>query len=289
VSVTLLPDVLRSEAYRLVRNRMAVFWSVFFVPLLFVLGGLIYHWVNKSKAAELAAAAHLPADLLAAAPVNLMDGLGVGVSAMANGAVLVFMLIGAATLYAGDYRWETWRLTSARNSRVNLILGKVAVFKLAALTTMATFLIAGLIFSLTEALIYGKSLTIDPEGFEAGQFVLLVLLAWVRIVQYAMIALLTAVVTRSLLASLFVPVVIGFAQSLLGGPGLTLLGWEPTQWQSQLLLPGLAYDTLKAVIGDAPGQPDGLAVKALVSLTLWTLAPIAAAIGWFSRQDLSKE
>ena len=289
MSVTLLPDVLRSEAYRLVRNRMAVFWSVFFVPLLFVLGGLIYHWVNKSKAAELAAAAHLPADLLAAAPVNLMDGLGVGVSAMANGAVLVFMLIGAATLYAGDYRWETWRLTSARNSRVNLILGKVAVFKLAALTTMATFLIAGLIFSLTEALIYGKSLTIDPEGFEAGQFVLLVLLAWVRIVQYAMIALLTAVVTRSLLASLFVPVVIGFAQSLLGGPGLTLLGWEPTQWQSQLLLPGLAYDTLKAVIGDAPGQPDGLAVKALVSLTLWTLAPIAAAIGWFSRQDLSKE
>ena len=289
MSVTLLPDVLRSEAYRLVRNRMAVFWSVFFVPLLFVLGGLIYHWVNKSKAAELAAAAHLPADLLAAAPVNLMDGLGVGVSAMANGAVLVFMLIGAATLYAGDYRWETWRLTSARNSRVNLILGKVAVFKLAALATMATFLIAGLIFSLTEALIYGKSLTIDPEGFEAGQFVLLVLLAWVRIVQYAMIALLTAVVTRSLLASLFVPVVIGFAQSLLGGPGLPLLGWEPTQWQAQLLLPGLAYDTLKATIGGAPGQPEGLALKAIVSLTLWTLAPLAAAIAWFGRQDLSKE
>ena len=289
MSVTLLPDALRSEAYRLVRNRMAVFWSVFFVPLLFVLGGLIYHWVNKSKAAELAAAANLPADLLAAAPVNLMDGLGVGVSAMANGAVLVFMLIGAATLYAGDYRWETWRLTSARNSRVNLILGKVAVFKLAALATMATFLIAGLIFSLTEALIYGKSLTIDPEGFEAGQFVLLVLLAWVRIVQYAMIALLTAVVTRSLLASLFVPVVIGFAQSLLGGPGLPLLGWEPTQWQAQLLLPGLAYDTLKATIGGAPGQPEGLALKAIVSLTLWTLAPLAAAIAWFGRQDLSKE
>ena len=289
MSVTLLPDALRSEAYRLVRNRMAVFWSVFFVPLLFVVGGLIFHIVNKSKAAELAGATSLPAELLAAAPVNLMDGLGVGVGAIANGAVLVFMLIGAATLYAGDYRWETWRLTSARNSRVNLLLGKVAVFELTALATMATFLIAGLIFSLTEALIYGKSVTVDAEGFKAGQFVLLVVLAWVRIVQYAMIALLAAVVTRSMLATLFVPVVVGFAQSLLGGPGLALLGWDPAEWQSQLLLPGLAYDTLKAVIGGAPGQPDGLALKAIVSLTLWTLAPLAAAIAWFSRQDLSKE
>jgi ABC-2 type transport system permease protein len=61
------------------------------------------------------------------------------------------------------------------------------------------------------------------------------------------------------------------------------------QWQAQLLLPGLAYDTLKATIGGAPGQPDGLALKAIVSLTFWTLAPLAAAIAWFSRQDLSKE
>lgn len=289
MSVTLLPDALRSEAYRFVRNRMAVFWSVFFVPLLFIAGGAIFHMVNKSKAAELAAATNLPADLLTAAPVNLMDGLGIGVGAVANGAILVFMLIGAATLYAGDYRWETWRLTSARNSRVNLLLGKIAVFKLTALATMAAFLIASLIFSLTEALVYGRSLTVDAEGFKASQFVLLLLLAWVRIVQYAMVALLAAVLTRSMLATLFVPVVVGFAQSLIGGPGLGLLGWEPTDWQSQLLLPGLAYDALKAAIGGAPGQPDGLTLKAIVSLALWTLVPLAAAIAWFSRQDLSKE
>ncbi|ADL00848.1 hypothetical protein [Brevundimonas subvibrioides] len=289
MSVTLLPDAVRSEAYRLVRNRMAVFWSVFFVPLLFIAGGAIFHLVNKGKAAELAGATGLPADLLTAAPVNLMDGFGIGVGAIANGAILVFMLIGAATLYAGDYRWETWRLTSARNSRVNLLLGKLAVFKLTALATMATFLIAGLLFSVTEAVIYGRSLTFDAEGFKAGQFGLLVLLAWVRIVQYAMIALLAAILTRSMLATLFVPVVVGFAQSLLGGPGLGLLGWEPTAWQSQLLLPGLAYDTLKAAIGGAPGLADGLTLKAVVSLALWTLAPLAAAIALFSRQDLSKE
>ena len=38
-----------------------------------------------------------------------------------------FVLIGAATIYAGDYRWETWRLISARNTRSNLLAGKVVV------------------------------------------------------------------------------------------------------------------------------------------------------------------
>lgn len=286
MSVTLLPDAALSEGYRLVRNRMAVFWSVFFVPVLFVAGSIIFHLVEKGRAAAPGAVAP-PAGLDAS--VNLFDGFGNGVALMANGAILVFMLIGAATLYAGDYRWETWRLTSARNSRINLLLGKVAVFKLLALAAIVAFLIAGLTSSLTQAVIYGRPLIVDPEGFKLGEFGLLVLLAWVRIVQYAMIALLAAVLTRSLLAALFVPVVLGFAQTLLGSQGLILLGWEPADWQSQLLLPGLAYNALKAAIGGAPGQPDGLTLKAIVSLALWTVVPLAAAITWFARQDLSKE
>lgn len=285
----MLADSVRSELYRLLRNRMAVFWSVLFVPLLFVGGGLIFHMVTKGHSVEIQGAATLPTVMAPNAPVNLMNGLGVAVSTVANGGMLVFLLIGAATLYAGDYRWETWRLISARNSRMNHLVGKVAVFKLTALTAMFLFLIAGLVFSLTEALVYGKSLIIHAPGFDLGQFLLLILLGWVRIVQYAMIALLTAVVTRSMLATLFVPVVLGFAQSLLGGPGLTLLGWEPSLWQSQLLLPGLAYDTLKAAINEAPGLPEGIVLKAIVSLTLWLLVPLAGAIAWFNRQDLSKE
>jgi len=282
----MLTDAVRSEGYRFLRNRTAVIWSVFFVPLLFVVGGIGFHLIEKGRtAAQGAVALSANADT----SINLFDGFGIGVSAMANGAILVFLLIAAATLYAGDYRWETWRLTSARNSRVNLLLGKVAVFKLTALAAMATFVIAGVVFGLTQALVTGRPLAIDPEGFKLGEFALLVLLAWVRIVQYAMIALLAAVLTRSMMAALFIPVVLGFAQSLFGGPGLALLGWEPSLWQSQLLLPGLAYDTLKAAIGDAPGQPDGLALKAIVSLALWLLLPLVGAIAWFQRQDLSKE
>ncbi|WP_298163207.1 hypothetical protein [Brevundimonas sp.] len=291
----MLADSVLSEFYRLMRNRMAVFWSVLFVPLLFVAGGIIFHLATKSRMEEMTgdlSATGIAATAQAKSVEDLGQDLLKIAGIVANGAILVFMLIGASTLYAGDYRWETWRLTSARNSRINLILGKVGVFKILTLIAIAIFIVAGLIFSISGAVINGSSLAFTFDGSDAGSFILTLLLGYVRIIQYAMIALLAAVMTRSLLAALFVPVVLGFAQTLLGGPGLALLGWEPTGWPAQLLLPGLAFDTLKAVVGPdgAPaGMPDGLAIKALISLTLWTLAPLAGAVAWFNRQDLSKE
>ena len=57
-----------------------------------------------------------------------------------------------------------------------------------------------------------------------------------------------------------------------------------------LLLPGLAYDTLKAAVSPGPmPMPEGAVMKAIVSLTLWCVVPVAASIAWFQRQDLSKE
>ncbi|MEK6838452.1 MAG: hypothetical protein AABY08_01775, partial [Candidatus Thermoplasmatota archaeon] len=64
--------------------------------------------------------------------------------------------------------WETWRLTSARNSRINLILGKVGVFKLLTLIAIAVFIVAGLIFSLSGAVINGSSLAFTFDGGDAG-------------------------------------------------------------------------------------------------------------------------
>ncbi len=290
----MLADSLRSELYRLLRNRMAVFWSALFVPIVFAVGGIAFHILTKSRTAE------MTGDLSAAglqavadnSPVDLGQGLLQVAGASANGAALVFLLIGAATLYAGDYRWETWRLITARNSRINLILGKIGALKLLALAGVAAFLIAGVIFGIAQSVIYGRPLGFTMDGGDAGSFALTLLLSYIRLIQYAMIALLTAVLTRSLLAALFVPVVLGFAQTLLGGPGLGLLGWEPSSWPAQLLLPGLAYDSLKAMVTGgvgAPAAPEGLAFKSILSLALWTLAPLGGAVAWFNRQDLSKE
>lgn len=284
----MLFDAVRAEAYRISRNWMLLIWSLLFVPVLYFGGGLIFHKVTQSKLDE--AMTVLPAGLTHAS-INVGDALIKGVGLSANGAILVFMLIAAATLYAGDYRWETWRLITARNSRVNLILGKVGTFKGLALLAMLAFLIANLFLTIGQSIITDSPLTFSMDGEGVGQFVLVGLLAFIRIVQYAMIALLTAVLTRSLLATLFVPLVLGFTQSLIGGPGMVFLQWSPEDWIAQLVLPGLAYDTLKAVAlgGSGGAVPDGVAIKSIVSLALWTLVPLAGAIAWFGRQDLSKE
>lgn len=292
MSVTMLADAVRSEAYRLTRNRITVFWSVLLVPILFAIGGVAFHVLTKTKGDPLAAQAGL-AQLAAAQPVNLAEALTFGAANAANGILLIFTLIGAATVYAGDYRWETWRLISARNTRTALILGKVGVVKLMALGASLAFIIAAFIFFIAQAVVSGRPITFSLDGAEAGHAALLWLLAYIRIVQFGLIALLTAVATRSLMAAMFVPWALGFVQSILGSiPAMMILRMKPDGWTAQTLLPGLAYDTLKSAVVPGIAQvpfADAPVEKAIVGLALWCLVPLVAAILLFKRQDLSKE
>jgi ABC-2 type transport system permease protein len=106
-----------------------------------------------------------------------------------------------------------------------------------------------------------------------------------------MMGMLAAVVTRSLLAALFVPLVFGIAQ-FFSPQMLGPMGVMPDAWLSVLVNPGAATDAIQAAIAGgvrAAALPDGLLPKAWVSLTLWTVVPLAGALAWFRRQDLSKE
>ena len=287
----MLADAIRSESYRLLQNRTAVFWSVFFVPIVGLILSTVGFFLLKSKAAQINGG-QLPPELSLGGPLDLGQAIANNAGDLANPAILAFLLIGAATLYAGDYRWETWRLISARNSRPNLLLGKVAVLKLLTLNAMLVILATGALSEVIKAGIFARPLTFSFGAAEAGQFGLLFLLCFVRVIQFLMISLLAATVTRSLLAALFIPLVLGVGQFFLGGPFAPMLGLEPGDWLTQLLLPGTAFETLKSLIEggmEASTLPDGVMIKALVSLALWTLVPLAAAIAWFNRQDLSKE
>lgn len=285
----LIADSIRSEAYRLSRNRMAVFWSVGFVPVLFLALGFVANLVMKAKSEELTA--KVPELNMPPGPLDLGLELVRGVANLANPIVLLFVLIGVATLYAGDYRWETWRLITARNSRLNLLLGKVVVAAGLTVVGLAAWMIAGVIGDVIKAAVFERPLAFTFGGDEAGRLGLAALLTWARVMQFTMMALLAAVVTRSLLAALFVPLAVAIGQFFLM-QFMGVVSLEPGDWIAQLLMPGLAADMLKALIQGGPAAataPDGVAIKAVTSLALWLLWPLAAALAWFQRQDLSKE
>ncbi|WEK58751.1 MAG: ABC transporter permease subunit [Candidatus Brevundimonas phytovorans] len=285
----MLADAVRSESWRLLKNRTVLSWSLIFVPLVW-LAVLIGGAVIDAKVDRMAA--QLPPQLASArAALDLGDTLLSAAGQLANPALLAFLLIGAATVFSSDYRWETWRLITARNSRPNLIMGKVGAVKLMTLAGLILFLAAALLGAAIKGVVLDQDLVFRFGGEEALTFGLLFLLAFVRVVQFLLLSLLTAVLTRSQLAALFVPLVIGVAQAFL----VTLapiVGWSAADWQTLLLFPGAAYEALKAVIlGGVPTAvlQDGVVLRAVASLALWSLVPFSLALWWFSRQDLSKE
>ncbi|EGF94019.1 hypothetical protein [Brevundimonas diminuta] len=286
----MLADAIRSETWRLLQNRTAMFWSIVFVPvisLVLAIGGFLFLQSKMDGAIQT-----LPPELkLNARAVDLGQSLVDAAGALAHPAVLAFLLIGAATVFAGDYRWETWRLITARNSRPNLIMGKAGAVKLLTLAGLALLLVASMGADVAKGLIFGRSFAFGFGGDEAQSFGLLALLSYVRAVQFLLLSLLAATVTRSLLAALFVPLVIGVGQFFLAKMS-PLFGWQMGDWATMLLFPGEGYELLKVLVQggmEAALVPAGAAWRALTGLALWSFAPFFLALWWFQRQDLSKE
>ena len=290
----MLVDAIRAEGFRLSKNRTALFWSLLFVPIISLAIGAVTNFVLKGSETKILGDEKMPPELKAAlgrGTLDMADALVTAAGNLANPLVLLFVLIGAATLYAGDYRWETWRLISARNSRVNLLLAKLAVVAVLALAAMGFMLLGSVLENLIKAAVFERTLTFAMTGEAAGRFLGFFALSWLRIIQFAMMGMLAAVVTRSLLAALFVPLVVGIAQFFT--PQMLLpMGVMPDAWLSVLVNPGAATDAIQAAIAGgerAASLPDGILLKAWISIALWTLAPLAGALAWFRKQDLSKE
>jgi len=286
----MLADAIRSEAYRFGKNRMGVFWTLIFVPIFALVISVGMMLFTKYKAAQFTVNGET-VSLTPSGEQNLLTGLLDASGDITNPLIFAFLLIGAATVYAGDYRWETFRLITARNARPNLILGKVVtVLGLTVLAVVGWFVFS-VVADLIQSFIFARPLTAAITGEQLGQTLSLIGLGLLRLIQFTMLSLAAAVITRSLLAALFVPLVVTIGQFFLmqfmGAVGLT-----PADWLAQLLIPGLGYDLIKDLIEGGPPAaqaPDNAVLMGLTSLTLWTVIPLAAALAWFQRQDLSKE
>jgi ABC-2 type transport system permease protein len=288
----MLLDAIRAEGFRLSKSRTTWFWSVFFAPIVTLALGVLVMFVIKASEGQITSQGQIPpevVEMMSKVPINLATEIVTAAGRLDSILLLPFVLIGAATLYAADYRWETWRLISARNTRTNLLLGKLATIAMLGLIALLVMLLASVAEAVVKASIFARPLTFELEAKDVGGFFALGGLAFLRVIQFTMLGMLTAVVTRSLLAALFVPLVIAVAQGL--SPQLFgSMAMKPDDWLPMLVNPGASMDALKAIAsGASAALPDGIAIKAWLSMALWTLLPLAGAIFWFNRQDLSKE
>lgn len=280
----MLLDAFKSEAYRLSKNRSTLFWAVGFVPLVMVVGGsAVAHFISsKTKEMKTGIEAASNADL--AAPFVTMSGQ------VANVASIAFLLIAAATLFAGDYRWETWRLISARNSRTNLMAGKLLTLLALVVGASLLFLVSVVMLLVIASLIEGSPMSLALSAEQGRQLGLNYALGVARIVQVLVLALLAATVTRSLMAALFVPIALSIAQSM-GEKFLIFANIMPTDWQAIAFSPGLAFSHLKtAILGGLPPElANTVPMLSLTSLGLWIAVPVILSFVLFQRQGMSKE
>ncbi|MFN7535519.1 MAG: hypothetical protein ACK5QD_11340, partial [Brevundimonas sp.] len=280
--------------FRLIHSRTTWFWSVIFLPILTLVVGVPAAWVMKANMARLAADTDAPPELkamLVPGPMNLGDSLRQSAGARAGPGLLLFTLIGAATVYAGDYRWETWRLLRPRNGRIPLVVGKVLVVTGLSLIAMVVLTAATMTSEAIRGVIFDRTLGFSLNGEQTGALFGLWGLAALRVSQFLMLGLLAAVATRSLMAALFVPLAVGVAQFL--APNLLgAMGQAPDSWIVLLASPGAALAALQGLLDPtavALADPGLLPLKAWLSLLGWTVLPLAGALVLFQRQDLSKE
>jgi ABC-2 type transport system permease protein len=271
----MLADAIAAERFRLSRDRVSLFWGFAFAPLasmLFSMAGdlfvrLVFHKVIPGQTTDVA---------------NRAMGAVAGVSGPITA---LFLLIGAAAIFAGDYRWETWRLLTPRNSRLNLLAAKLIVFAEAAawslLLTAVTAIVAGLFSSVVNL-----APVVGPGAGSAfpGQFAGVFLVTWLEILMIGALAATIGVATRSTMGAVIAGLVVVAVQSGLGATQ------AETTWKS-LAIPAYAGRILKTfVAAPAEARPElGAAGLGLALLVVWVVVLAAAAAVVFKRQDLTRE
>ena len=283
----MLADVLSAEGFKLARNRLTAFFAFLFLPAAALVMTLVGElWL--SGAMQPRDGAPLP-DI----PFDFSQALTTSIQYASNPLIILFCLIGAATLFGGEYRWETWRLILPRARRLTQLSAKIIVYLGASglsllLTSLAIFA-AGLIV----AIVKDRTLVGAIDGDEAMTALASFGIGWLRLIQAGALAALAGVLTRSIMAALLVPLGIGIAQGILqaittnGVPPSGMEAWQP------LAMPALAGDLLAGALQSVDfsglGVPEGMVQLSLLSFVIWIGVGFGGAMLLFLRQDLSKE
>ncbi|HJR57604.1 MAG TPA: hypothetical protein VJ798_13590 [Rhizomicrobium sp.] len=273
----MLADAVAAEAYKFLRQRGGLFWGFCAVPL----GMLIFHlgvdtWMNSRISVPL----HMDIGR------QILNGLNGGGSAFFH----IFFIAGATAIFSGEYRWETWRLLTPRNSRINLLAAKFMVYAIAAAISLLMLGVAYGVHGLYAGTLSGR-ITLPGADFPllaAGTF----LVNWAELLLLGAFTALVAVTTRANIGPLIAGICFSFAQSLASSPMVAPLWDNRLRWLA--LFPGRTTQYLRSLLGGEPIAPNlysdpALLLPAILFLTGWILLLGGATLIRFQRQDLPRE
>lgn len=275
----MLADAIAAERFRLLRDRSALFWGFCFVPIvgfmLSVGGDLFLRNVIKKP--------------MPGVTVGLVDQVIKALSGGASTFGALFLMIGAAAVLASDYRWETWRLLTPRNTRQNLLLAKLVVVGEAVFWSLLLTAVLSAFAALVGSVISGRGLAFSMFDRNLFDVVGVLAITWLEAMTLAALAACVGVLSRSTMGVVIACLGVRFVQTVLAS-SLRLMEQGQPSWKL-LALPAFDADLLRAALLD-PGQlgaASGSAGVALAVLAAWVAILATAAVFLFRRQDLTKE
>jgi ABC-2 type transport system permease protein len=189
--------------------------------------------------------------------------------------------------FGADYRWETWRLQTPRNSRMNLMLAKFVVFALAAAIGLLLMPLGGFLGALLRVVIEGSHVDLPSLGPWFLGFLRAFAGSWLETLVVGGVAAFIAVATRSNVAAIIVTLLAAFAQAIT--LGIVTAIPKPITLDQMATFPSLAGQ----VVRGQPIGPDQVVVAgapiAALFLILWLAVLAAATIALFQRQELTRE
>lgn len=271
-----MSGLVAAELLKLLHQRGALFWGFLALPAFATLAA----FALESVAPVAAGGAPLGLE------VHPVRSAIRALSIAGNPVAQLFFAVGAAAIFAVDYRHSTWRHLVPRRGRLPLLAARAAAFALLAAGGLALLLLGDLAASLVAPLAHGFAMTDKPPATPAN-LALSFLVSWLELVALGGTVALLAIATRSALGAILPAFLLS-----LGAATLEALLDLRGDALAMLPLPTLAADALRFWIlsgPDSPGPSATAALAAAASLLAWSAATYGAAFAWFRRQDLATE
>lgn len=267
---------LSSELFKLTHNRWSMISAFGLMPAFTLLAGLLEQVFGHFFAGDLIPyAAPLEESLL-------------GLGAISPSIAQLGAIVGAAILFGGEYRWETWRAVLTRTERVPIMLAKMIAFAIAAGVSILLCGAARFAVGLVDAALTGGAVWPKAGGLAIILAHLLGFAAtFLQVMATGACVMLVSVMTRTMTAAIVAPVILlvtGEILSIRYYAGSDLLG---------VIFPNIAGAGVRqlgqALLGDHDVLLPHLALPGAALLLVWFALFFGLALAAFVRQDLSRE